>query len=242
MGVLCAVDQTTPCPMPPCPTVTQPTLAAGVANADTQHCTPAPTTEPTASPTATPTAEPTAEPTATPTAEPTATPTATPTAEPTDQPTDQPTQAPTDAPTLQHGMRAVIAQPTQNCQAACSGLGMLCDASAGSHLRSDSQVRAAASNAGMPCTSMTPHGGGWHNWDGPWMIGRRCGWTSGAYTMTCDKGGSGSHRRICMCKKTPTSVIAQPTQNYQAACSGLGMLCDASAGSHLRSDSKVRAA
>jgi len=62
--VLCAVDQTTPCPMPPCPTVTQPTLAAGVANADTQHCTPAPTTEPTASPTAEPTATPTATPTA----------------------------------------------------------------------------------------------------------------------------------------------------------------------------------
>merc|ERR1712166_82554 len=69
--VLCAVDQTTPCPMPPCPTVTQPTLAAGVANADTQHCTPAPTTEPTASPSASPTASPTATPTATPTAEPT---------------------------------------------------------------------------------------------------------------------------------------------------------------------------
>merc|ERR1712166_1358188 len=84
---LCAVDQTTPCPMPPCPTVTQPPLAAGVANADTQHCTPAPTTEPTASPTATPTAEPTATPTATPTPDPTANPTKHPTKYPTKHPT-----------------------------------------------------------------------------------------------------------------------------------------------------------
>ena len=36
--VLCAVKQTTTCPVPSCPTVTQPTLADGVANADTQHC------------------------------------------------------------------------------------------------------------------------------------------------------------------------------------------------------------
>jgi hypothetical protein len=41
--VLCALDKTTtPCSVPPCPTVTQPTLAAGVANADTEHCTAAP--------------------------------------------------------------------------------------------------------------------------------------------------------------------------------------------------------
>merc|ERR1711865_579234 len=97
--VLCAVDQTTPCPMPPCPTVTQPTLAAGVANADTQHCTPAPTTEPTATPTATPTAEPTAEPTATPTASPTPDPTANPTKHPTKYPTKHPTKYPTKHPT-----------------------------------------------------------------------------------------------------------------------------------------------
>merc|ERR1711865_625528 len=97
--VLCAVDQTTPCPMPPCPTVTQPTLAAGVANADTQHCTPAPTTEPTATPTATPTAEPTAEPTATPTASPTPDPTANPTKYPTKYPTKHPTKYPTKYPT-----------------------------------------------------------------------------------------------------------------------------------------------
>merc|ERR1712166_1394040 len=36
--VLCALKQTPECDIPPCPTVTQPTLAAGVANADTQHC------------------------------------------------------------------------------------------------------------------------------------------------------------------------------------------------------------
>merc|ERR1712166_744432 len=49
--VLCALKQTPECDIPPCPTVTQPTLAAGVANADTQHCTAAPTAEPTAAPT-----------------------------------------------------------------------------------------------------------------------------------------------------------------------------------------------
>merc|ERR1712166_756099 len=47
--VLCAVDQTTPCPMPPCPTVTQPTAT--------------PTATPTSTPTATPTATPTEDPT-----------------------------------------------------------------------------------------------------------------------------------------------------------------------------------
>jgi len=41
--VLCAVEQTAPCPVPSCPTVEQPKLADGVDNADTQHCTAAPT-------------------------------------------------------------------------------------------------------------------------------------------------------------------------------------------------------
>merc|ERR1712195_113544 len=68
--VLCAVEQTAPCPVPSCPTVEQPTLADGVDNADTQHCTAAPTAEPTDEPTATPTDEPTAAPTVSPTAEP----------------------------------------------------------------------------------------------------------------------------------------------------------------------------
>merc|ERR1712166_169750 len=54
--VLCALNQTPECDIPTCPTVTQPTLAEGVANADTQHCTAAPTAEPTATPTAPPTA------------------------------------------------------------------------------------------------------------------------------------------------------------------------------------------
>merc|ERR1719345_530726 len=45
--VLCALNQTPECDIPPCPTVTQPTLAEGVANADTQHCTAEPTAPPT---------------------------------------------------------------------------------------------------------------------------------------------------------------------------------------------------
>merc|ERR1712166_1397302 len=36
--VVCALKQTPECDIPPCPAVTQPPLAAGVANADTQHC------------------------------------------------------------------------------------------------------------------------------------------------------------------------------------------------------------
>ena len=54
--VLCAIEQTTPCSVPSCPTVEQPKLADGVDNADTQHCTAAPTAEPTMSPTDEPTA------------------------------------------------------------------------------------------------------------------------------------------------------------------------------------------
>jgi len=38
--LICALDKTTTCTVPTCPTVTQPTLAAGVANADTEHCLP----------------------------------------------------------------------------------------------------------------------------------------------------------------------------------------------------------
>jgi len=53
--VLCAIKKTTTCHVPSCPTVTQPTLADGVANADTQHCTQAPTDAPTESPTEAPT-------------------------------------------------------------------------------------------------------------------------------------------------------------------------------------------
>merc|ERR1712166_896366 len=49
--VLCALNQTPERDIPTCPTVTQPTLAEGVANADTQHCTAAPTATPTAPPT-----------------------------------------------------------------------------------------------------------------------------------------------------------------------------------------------
>merc|ERR1712166_549495 len=53
--VLCALDQTPECHIPPCPTVTQPTLAEGVAEAKEAHCTRAPTKSPTKSPTAPPT-------------------------------------------------------------------------------------------------------------------------------------------------------------------------------------------
>merc|ERR1712166_1043510 len=48
--VVCALDQTTTCTVPTCPTVTQPTVATGVANADSEHCTTAPTPAPTPPP------------------------------------------------------------------------------------------------------------------------------------------------------------------------------------------------
>jgi len=41
--LICALDKTTTCTVPTCPTVTQQTLAAGVATADTEHCLPEPT-------------------------------------------------------------------------------------------------------------------------------------------------------------------------------------------------------
>jgi len=41
--LICALDKTTTCTVPTCPTVTQQTLAAGVATADTEHCLGAPT-------------------------------------------------------------------------------------------------------------------------------------------------------------------------------------------------------
>merc|ERR1712086_789896 len=53
--VICALDKTATCTVPSCPTVTQPTLAAGVATADSEHCTPEPTTAPTRTPTPPPT-------------------------------------------------------------------------------------------------------------------------------------------------------------------------------------------
>merc|ERR1712195_103642 len=61
--VACALDKTTTCTVPPCPTVTKPTVADGVANADSEHCTTAPTMSPTKSPTKTPTQYPTQAPT-----------------------------------------------------------------------------------------------------------------------------------------------------------------------------------
>jgi len=45
--VICALDKTATCNVPTCPTVTQPTLAAGVANANSEHCTQSPTQAPT---------------------------------------------------------------------------------------------------------------------------------------------------------------------------------------------------
>merc|ERR1712028_313365 len=48
--VICSLDQTTTCTVPTCPTVTQPTVATGVANADSEHCTTAPTPAPTPPP------------------------------------------------------------------------------------------------------------------------------------------------------------------------------------------------
>merc|ERR1712086_643317 len=68
--VICALDKTTTCTVPTCPTVTPPTLADGVANADSQHCTPEPTKAPTRSPTKTPTRTPTRYPTKYPTRHP----------------------------------------------------------------------------------------------------------------------------------------------------------------------------
>jgi len=78
----------------------------------------------------------------------------------------------------------------------------MCDAVAGSQLNTEAKVKDAAERGGSPCKSMTPHpGGAWKNWDGPWQAaGNRCGWASGAYTMTCEKPGSPGHRRICVCK------------------------------------------
>merc|ERR1712166_498509 len=60
--VICALEKTTTCTVPTCPTVTPPTLADGVANADSQHCTPEPTKAPTRSPTRSPTRYPTKSP------------------------------------------------------------------------------------------------------------------------------------------------------------------------------------
>merc|ERR1712086_202488 len=48
--VICALDKTATCTVPSCPTVTQPTLAPGVATADSEHCTPEPTNAPTPPP------------------------------------------------------------------------------------------------------------------------------------------------------------------------------------------------
>ena len=57
--VICALDKTTSCTVPTCPTVTKPTVATGVETADTQHCTAAPTKAPTKAPTNVPTGTPT---------------------------------------------------------------------------------------------------------------------------------------------------------------------------------------
>merc|ERR1712153_233328 len=55
MGIICALDSASTCSVPTCPSVTKPTVAAGVENADAEHCTPEPTTAPTQAPTANPT-------------------------------------------------------------------------------------------------------------------------------------------------------------------------------------------
>jgi hypothetical protein len=57
--ILCALDSaTTSCNFDACPAVTKPTVATGVENADSQHCTPEPTTAPTQAPTKAPTRHP----------------------------------------------------------------------------------------------------------------------------------------------------------------------------------------
>eukprot|EP00747_Dinoflagellata_sp_TGD_P107965 gnl/TRDRNA2_/TRDRNA2_170273_c0_seq1.p1 gnl/TRDRNA2_/TRDRNA2_170273_c0~~gnl/TRDRNA2_/TRDRNA2_170273_c0_seq1.p1 ORF type:complete len:215 (-),score=21.39 gnl/TRDRNA2_/TRDRNA2_170273_c0_seq1:206-793(-) len=95
----------------------------------------------------------------------------------------------------------IVAADQQNCQDACASKGLECDAAAGSQLNTDAKVKEAAAKGGSPCTVMTPHpGGAWQDWNGPWQVdGHRCGWASGAYTMTCQKPGSPGHRRICVC-------------------------------------------
>jgi len=61
--ILCALDSTlSTCSVPACPSVTKPTVANGVANADTEHCTEAPSTAPTTAPTDAPTTAPTRPP------------------------------------------------------------------------------------------------------------------------------------------------------------------------------------
>ena len=60
--VACALDKTTTCTVPTCPAVTKPTVADGVANADSEHCTTAPTKSPTKTPTQYPTKYPTRHP------------------------------------------------------------------------------------------------------------------------------------------------------------------------------------
>merc|ERR1712195_453939 len=65
--ILCALDSaTTSCNFDACPAVTKPTVATGAENADSQHCTPEPTTAPTQAPTKTPTQAPTKAPTKSP--------------------------------------------------------------------------------------------------------------------------------------------------------------------------------
>merc|ERR1712086_876841 len=65
--IICALDSASTCSVPTCPSVTKPTVAAGVENADAEHCTPEPTTAPTQAPTANPTTAPTTTPTTAPT-------------------------------------------------------------------------------------------------------------------------------------------------------------------------------
>merc|ERR1712086_421399 len=60
--IICALDSASTCSVPTCPSVTKPTVAAGVENADAEHCTPEPTTAPTQAPTANPTTAPTRPP------------------------------------------------------------------------------------------------------------------------------------------------------------------------------------
>merc|ERR1712086_42097 len=68
----CALDSaTTSCNFDACPAVTKPTVATGVENADSQHCTPEPTTAPTQAPSWAPTQAPTQAPTKAPTGAPT---------------------------------------------------------------------------------------------------------------------------------------------------------------------------
>lgn len=89
-----------------------------------------------------------------------------------------------------------------NCDEACSSVGLVCEKGLMEAVKSEEKVTLAAASTGTNCTKIHSHPGLSGDWDGPWMDENNgCGYSSSnSWSTTCAMKIITNFRRICACQ------------------------------------------